>query len=263
MYEVGGTADLRAEFRVGDVLTNPSSVTLQVRAPDGAVTNPIPQEQDIGIWGHRLQLTQPGLWKWRFTGAAAGSSSGSLRAEPGFDGTDIADYVTLGEISTALSGRNLTSAEADRAQQLVRDLVTVLETVLNRDLVGRTYTNEIHVVPPGGVIAPFHNMPVNVTMAGDTGIFGSWYDTLTGLAPGSTVRVSYQTVGTLAAVPVVRDAVAAALTAGPVAASGAIGSYSVEGTSITYSTAAAGDGESTGRITVGSMRSINRLRVPV
>jgi hypothetical protein len=173
--------------------------------------------------------------------------------------------VSLGDIETAM-GRNLTPTEAARALQLVTQVTDTLALWLNRDLSPTRYTEE-HVINANGMLMPYHGPVRAVETIGVDGetpttAYNDDWDT-TRFVPGSRVVVTYiagdDMRPTIAAVVI--DAVAGAILAGPQVATGAISSYSVEGTSITYGTAAGGGGAgAVGRVPVASLRGIGRLR---
>lgn len=65
---------MRATFKVGGTLTNPTTVTLYtedstgVKTPftGGRLTNP-----STGVWEKALSLTGPGDWRFKWTGVGA------------------------------------------------------------------------------------------------------------------------------------------------------------------------------------------------
>lgn len=278
VYVTGGAADLFAEFTVGDVLTDPTTVTLTVIDPSGNATTPVPTHPSTGRYEYVLPLDEPGTWRWEFvgTGTAAGVRAGSLVAEPGIaDGMRATDLVTIDEIETVL-GRALTADETDRAEQLVRQLVDTLEVRLNRYLYPRAVT-ETHWLRPGlidtalpqrlqlwrGPVRSITSITVNGLAYTEPLALADWE----GAAWQTQVPVVVTYVAGDDPRPglsgLLSDIVARTLTAGTAAATGAIGSYSVEGTSITFGNVASGGVGGSGRLAVGDIRALGRLRRPV
>src|SRR3954469_17416489 len=71
-YQIGDAVPLEATFRnTAGTLTNPTAVTLTVRAPDGTVTTPSPTNPSTGVFHYDLSVTQPGLWWYTFKGTGA------------------------------------------------------------------------------------------------------------------------------------------------------------------------------------------------
>jgi hypothetical protein len=177
---------------------------------------------------------------------------------------------TLASVEVAL-GRALTTAEASRATVLIDQAVDILELWLNRDLSARVRT-EKSPVDHAGRLCPNHG-PVQsvtaVTVAGTeaTAPGDEWEDAR--YPPGEYAEITYvsgDVVPRRAASGAVSQCVAATILAGPAAASGAVMSYSVEGTSITYGPSVTGQGASSGtpsRIVVGDLTTLRRLRRPV
>lgn len=91
---VGATVRLRSLFYVDGVLTDPDTIGLSVRSPDGTTTTPVPQHPGDGTYYHDLTLDQSGLWSYRFTGtgAAAGISEGTVNALPSMVATGLPAY---------------------------------------------------------------------------------------------------------------------------------------------------------------------------
>jgi hypothetical protein len=71
-YQIGDRKVVVSEFRDEDgVLTSPSTVTGEVKAPDGTVTPLSPTEASAGIWRMTLPaFTAPGVWSWWIAGTA-------------------------------------------------------------------------------------------------------------------------------------------------------------------------------------------------
>ena len=172
--------------------------------------------------------------------------------------------------------RPLTTAELDRVDVLSDSVVGTLELHLNRWLYRRAVVGEKHRTGTQGRIILYHE-PV-------AWIDALHYDTSTAASvafpadgvweePGAfparrTVWVDYTTgdpfpdVGWAgAASDVVANVVARTLALPGQVATGALKSYSVEGTSITYAGPDAPG--SKGRLTVGDLGVLARLRVPV
>jgi hypothetical protein len=186
------------------------------------------------------------------------------------DDLPLLPLVTVGQIETTL-GRELTDAEYAWVDQLITESTAVLETWLNRDLTVRTRT-ERHTIGSDRRLIPHHGPVQAVTSLIQDGydVTEAYADAWVDWRPdaGAVVDVTYHSgdaVVNPAAVYVVRNAVVAAVTAGPRIAAGTMTSYSVEGTSITYGSAVTGDGGNgaAGRFSVASLNAVRRLRRPV
>jgi uncharacterized protein YfaS (alpha-2-macroglobulin family) len=74
-YEMGDTVRLKTSITVDDVLTNPTTITLKVRKPDGTITTETPVQDGVtGKYRFDIVVNQHGTWSYRFegTGPAAG-----------------------------------------------------------------------------------------------------------------------------------------------------------------------------------------------
>lgn len=271
-YEVGGIATLRATFEVDGTLVDPDTVVVVVRHPSGVIDNPVDAVRDSpGVYHLDVNLDEAGTLRWVFeaTGNGAGAKSGSLRVGiSAIDGDLPPDlFITLGEIETA-ARRALTDDEADRARQLVGQLVGLLERRLNRDLIGRTHSEAVVVgrwgmLPLRGPVGEITGVSIDGTTdtAADFPLDAT--GRIPGLPYGSTTVIDYRTVGVENDEGLrgsIADMVARTILAGPVAGAGVIKSYSVEGTSITYGAVGDGGETGTGRLTVGDLRAFTRLR---
>lgn len=180
------------------------------------------------------------------------------------------EIATTDDVETALH-RPLTEPERLDAEALIADLVGLLELRLNRELTVKTFTDEWHRVPRHGQVTLLHGPLVEVTSVSvdggapitDATTLADW-DIATWPA-GSRLLVTYR-AGDETPRPGVKrlivDVVARTIAAGLTAGLGVIRSYSVEGTSITYGEGVGGGGQ-TGRITVGDLGQLKRLRRPV
>ena len=80
-YVVGQTVTLRAEFKVDNVLTNATSVTLDVKKPiSGTTTNPVVTNASTGVYTATVTVDEVGYWnyRWEGTGTAAGVQEGTF-----------------------------------------------------------------------------------------------------------------------------------------------------------------------------------------
>ena len=77
-FVVGDTVKLRAEFRVADVLTNPTAVVLTIEEPDGTDQTPSVTADSTGKKSAVFAPDQTGYhnWRWDATGTAAGRREG-------------------------------------------------------------------------------------------------------------------------------------------------------------------------------------------
>jgi len=172
--------------------------------------------------------------------------------------------------------RPLTTAELDRVDALSDAVVATLELHLNRWLFQRRVYAEKHRTGTQGRIVLYHE-PVAwidalhygsasaASVAFDED--GVWEEP--GAFPaGTTVWVDYtagddypEVAWAGAATDLIANVVARTLALPGQVATGALKSYSVEGTSITYATPDAPGNK--GRLTVGDLGTLARLRVPV
>lgn len=82
-YDTGDLVPLTFTFRdAAGTLTNPTTVALSIRDPDGVVTTPTPTNASAGVYIHDLTPTKAGLWEYRVvgTGAVAEAGEGALWA---------------------------------------------------------------------------------------------------------------------------------------------------------------------------------------
>ena len=167
-----------------------------------------------------------------------------------------------------VTGREMSDEEQVRAVHLILALTSTLERVLNRDFSVKEWV-EPHRVDPNGKFILHHGPVIEVT---NITVDGSVYDDadladydLMVFPHGSRVIVTY-TSGASADYGVsdlVAQVVARTLSVTSQVATGAIKSYSVEGTSITYGDIGSGD-NNVGRLQVGDLAGIkSRLRRPV
>jgi hypothetical protein len=89
-YVLGSAPEVRAEFRVNDVLTNPTTLKLTIQHPDGTeeVTNaPTPTSppapiifDSTGVFHAEFVADEAGVWayRWEGTGAATGANEGQF-----------------------------------------------------------------------------------------------------------------------------------------------------------------------------------------
>lgn len=215
------------------------------------------------------------------------TDSGKVRTVPGDDytrieiipnlgpsATPIVPVASLGEIETAM-GRPLTPLEAARADQLVQGLTAELSLWLYRDLQPTTHLNERHVSYPGhdGALA-FSWGPVRQVLTVGVGTqdpvdwTGKDWSRGYGVPPGvGAYYVSYVSGDDVvhgAVRAVIRDTVARTILAGVIAGAGVIGSYTVEGTTISYSPSVTGksafDKDQIGKMAVGDTNALKRLQ---
>lgn len=271
---VGGRVELSATFTVAGAPADPTSVALVVRRPDGTEVDPAPtpDNPEPGLWTHVLEPDMAGRWAWTFEGTgneAAQVVMGACYVQERFANPQM--VCSVDEVEDALAPRALTAAEQDRVGELIAQLVDTLEIRLNRWLYPRTTTQTTTVGADGRLV--LHRGPVRRIVsvevdgvalgAGDPGFLDP---VGTAFGWGSVVAVTYEAGDdpTPAATGLVRDVIERSVLAGATASSGALKSYSVEGTSITYGdVSGASSSSQSGRITVGDIRSLGRLRRPV
>lgn len=72
IFDIGDRVQLRCEFRnESDVLTDPTTTTLQIKDPAGAESAPTPTSSVAGIWTYNLDVTLAGVYYYRFKGVGA------------------------------------------------------------------------------------------------------------------------------------------------------------------------------------------------
>lgn len=173
--------------------------------------------------------------------------------------------------------RDLTSAEEDLTEVLLDSVVATLELHLNRWLWQREVTGERRrtgqlgrVVlnhQPVAWIDAFHNTSTSASVAFDPA--RDWEEAGS-FTRNTLVWVDYTAGDPFPDVPwasaltdVVANAVARVVGAPTQVATGIISSYSVEGTSISYGSSLSGGGDTKGRLAVGDLGVLSRLRIPV
>lgn len=76
----GQTVKLSAEFRVDNVLTDPSTAVLTVEDPSGNESTPSVSDDGTGLRSATVVLDEEGYWKYKWvgTGSAAGVKEGTF-----------------------------------------------------------------------------------------------------------------------------------------------------------------------------------------
>ncbi len=74
--DLGDVVTLTGEFRVAGVLTDPTTVACEVRAPDGTVTTPATTRRGVGVYDASFTPTQSGVHSYRFVGTGAATGAG-------------------------------------------------------------------------------------------------------------------------------------------------------------------------------------------
>lgn len=84
-FQVGETAHVAATCKVSGVLTDPTTVTLQIIDPLGAQTSYTYAATEVtkdgtGLYSYDLALPIEGTWRWRWvtTGSCAGADEGEI-----------------------------------------------------------------------------------------------------------------------------------------------------------------------------------------
>lgn len=252
------------QFRMSDgtnLVEGPA--TIDSPATDGHVTYEWAPD-DTAIWGGYIA-------EWVVTTNSVPQTFPSagynfVEIVPGIE-TNIGGACPLIAVRRQL-GREMTDEEQVNTIHLIQSLTRVLERKLNRHFSVRTNI-ETHRVDSSGRFA-LHRGPLvevsGVTIDGYayTGDLAQ-YD-LMEFPYESSVVVTYDS-GSPAdegVADLVAQVVARTVLLPSVASSGAIKSYSVEGTSITYGEGSASSDEgAVGRYTVGDLGSLSRLRRPV
>jgi hypothetical protein len=66
------------------VLTDPSSVSLKLRAPTGTITTVTPTKASTGIYKHTFTADHSGDWRYRFEGAGSAVDEGIVSISRSF-----------------------------------------------------------------------------------------------------------------------------------------------------------------------------------
>jgi hypothetical protein len=79
-FVVGDTIKFSAEFRVNDVLTDPTAVALTIEEPNGDDQTPGVTNDGTGLRSGTFVPDQTGYhhWRWNSTGTAAGRKEGTI-----------------------------------------------------------------------------------------------------------------------------------------------------------------------------------------
>lgn len=87
-FQPGDTVTLSTTFRVAGTLTDPTTVSLDVREPDGTTTTytwagATVTKDATGTFSKALEADAPGIWAWKWTGtgAAAGIDEGTFTVD--------------------------------------------------------------------------------------------------------------------------------------------------------------------------------------
>lgn len=67
--DIGDVRTLSATFRnAAGTGTNPTTVVLTIRKPDGTVVTPTPAATGAGVYNYVQIIDQAGVWAWKYTG---------------------------------------------------------------------------------------------------------------------------------------------------------------------------------------------------
>jgi len=184
---------------------------------------------------------------------------------------------TTDEVETAI-GRPLTTEEEAFVELLIPELTAVIELYLNRKVEQETVVEEAQAHQDGRLFLSYGPIAsiTTITYPGETGPVAldsaaftyehRWLYVPWANAPYTVTYVAGDEPVNPAVKILVRNAIARTVLQGPVVGSGAISSYSVEGTAITYSrvsegsTGVPGGGQPVGKFTVADITSIQRLQ---
>jgi hypothetical protein len=109
LYQPGDTVRLETTFKVDDVLTDPTTVTLTVLTPAGASTSYTyaaseVTRESVGAFYKDVVASTAGIWSWKWTGTgtAAGIDEGTFTVEDTLLGSellcsmdDVKDYLEI------------------------------------------------------------------------------------------------------------------------------------------------------------------------
>lgn len=75
-YDIGDVIELTANFQVDGQDTDPTSITIDVRDPDGDIVSLTPTHDGDGNYHADLVATLPGRWYYRWAGTGAAEAAG-------------------------------------------------------------------------------------------------------------------------------------------------------------------------------------------
>lgn len=178
--------------------------------------------------------------------------------------TDVGGACTVMEVRR-LTGSELTGEQQAAAIWLIQSLTAALERRLNRLLSVTSITGEVHRIGNDHRLIPYRGPVLSMTSITVDG--SPWVDVLddwdiTEFPVGARAIIDYQAGGApdQAVKDLVAQVVARTLLSPAGVASGSLKGYSVEGTSITYGDVANSGPGSAGRLSVGDLGSLKRLR---
>lgn len=140
-FQPGDTVTLDTTFKVDDVLTDPTAVTLTVRAPDGTqtayvyLTDAEVVKDSTGTYHADIVVDAAGIWAWEWegTGAAAGVDEGTFTVEATLLGANV--LCSVDDVQTALESPN---ADEDLIQALINSASSAIAQRYQREFVGPT-----------------------------------------------------------------------------------------------------------------------------
>jgi hypothetical protein len=120
IYELGDVAVLNVTFSVDGTPTDPTTVTLTIRKPDGSTTDYTGGQlvhDSAGVYHVAVDCDQPGDWTYRFvgTGAAADVETGIFYVKPDPTAADPygRDLCTLRDVFRLVPGFDPDEVDAD------------------------------------------------------------------------------------------------------------------------------------------------------
>ncbi len=69
--DVGDLVTLGITFTAAGVPTNPTTVVLTIKMPDGTTSTPAPTNGSLGMYDYDLLLSASGVWLYRWAGSGA------------------------------------------------------------------------------------------------------------------------------------------------------------------------------------------------
>lgn len=134
-YQIGDVPRVRADFtNLEGVPTDPTTVTLQIRSPSGAVTTPaaVNDASVVGGFYYDLPLSEAGTWTYRFvgTGAVAAADEATLYVERSSFIDDFPPYVSPSICSPWATLQDLPSDCSGLEVELGEDMLQVASELL-------------------------------------------------------------------------------------------------------------------------------------
>lgn len=116
--DIGDPVTVKTTFTVGGVPTNPTTVVLTIRAPDGTQTTPATTNPSVGVFQANVIPTQGGIWRAHWKG------SGAVTAEE-YDSFEVAySPFTRGDLTSLEAVKASMETTSDATDALIQSTIT-------------------------------------------------------------------------------------------------------------------------------------------